>query len=162
MWPNPQEAADLVTFTEEILNGKNFIFCAVKIILTIVILKGKHAELLNVWCWIIFKLTSVNYFWRDRFQEVLLKCKRNKISKKKDIWVLKRNAWKTFIILWSLCFGITINLCASFSWLCFNFPFWCLLMRHLKRGNEMEFWMEINLDLNQATVTIVETSLWKC
>ena len=27
MWPNPQETADLVTFTEEILNG-NFIFCA--------------------------------------------------------------------------------------------------------------------------------------
>ena len=22
MWPNPQEPADLVTFTEEILNGK--------------------------------------------------------------------------------------------------------------------------------------------
>ena len=22
MWPNPQEIADLVTFTEEILNGK--------------------------------------------------------------------------------------------------------------------------------------------
>ena len=37
MWLNPQEPADLVTFTEEILNGKlhlwklmeNFIFCAV-------------------------------------------------------------------------------------------------------------------------------------
>ena len=28
MWPNPQETADLVTFTEEILM-KNFIFCAV-------------------------------------------------------------------------------------------------------------------------------------
>ena len=29
MWPNPQKTTDLVTFTEEILNGK-FIFCAVK------------------------------------------------------------------------------------------------------------------------------------
>ena len=29
MWPNPQEAADLVTLTEEILN-ENFIFCAAK------------------------------------------------------------------------------------------------------------------------------------
>ena len=29
MWPNPQETADLVTFTEEIHNG-NFIFCAVR------------------------------------------------------------------------------------------------------------------------------------
>ena len=28
MWPNSQETADLVTFTEEIING-NFIFCAV-------------------------------------------------------------------------------------------------------------------------------------
>ena len=32
MWPNPQKTADLVIFTEEILNGnntKNCIFCAV-------------------------------------------------------------------------------------------------------------------------------------
>ena len=27
MWPNPQEYADIVTFTEKILPGK-FIFCA--------------------------------------------------------------------------------------------------------------------------------------
>ena len=26
MWPNPQETADLATFTEEILNGKLFFF----------------------------------------------------------------------------------------------------------------------------------------
>ena len=30
MWPNPQEIADLVTFTEEIVNGKLHFFCAVK------------------------------------------------------------------------------------------------------------------------------------
>ena len=29
MWPNPQETADLVTFTEEILNGRLHFFCAV-------------------------------------------------------------------------------------------------------------------------------------
>ena len=29
MWPNPQQTADLVIFTEEILNGK-FHFCVVK------------------------------------------------------------------------------------------------------------------------------------
>ena len=29
MSPNPQETADLVTFTEEILNGKLRFFCAV-------------------------------------------------------------------------------------------------------------------------------------
>ena len=28
MWPNPQETADLITFTEEILNGKlPFLWC---------------------------------------------------------------------------------------------------------------------------------------
>ena len=29
MWPNPQEAADLVTFTDEILNGKLHFVCSV-------------------------------------------------------------------------------------------------------------------------------------
>ena len=28
MWPNPQKAADLVTFTEEILNGKLHFLCS--------------------------------------------------------------------------------------------------------------------------------------
>ena len=29
MWPNPYETADLVTFTEEIFNGKLQFLCAV-------------------------------------------------------------------------------------------------------------------------------------
>ena len=29
MWPNPQETADLVMFTEEILNGKLHFLCSV-------------------------------------------------------------------------------------------------------------------------------------
>ena len=29
MWPNPQETVDLVTFTEEILNGKLYFLCSV-------------------------------------------------------------------------------------------------------------------------------------
>ena len=29
MWPNPQFSADLVTFTEEILNGKLHFLCSV-------------------------------------------------------------------------------------------------------------------------------------
>ena len=29
MWPNPQETADLVTFTEEIVNGKLYFLCSV-------------------------------------------------------------------------------------------------------------------------------------
>ena len=33
MWPNPKETADLVTFTEETLNGKlHFLYCALSII----------------------------------------------------------------------------------------------------------------------------------
>ena len=28
MWPNPQQTADLVTFTEEILNGKLKFLCS--------------------------------------------------------------------------------------------------------------------------------------
>ena len=31
MWPNPQETADLVTFAEEILNGKLHFLCSVGI-----------------------------------------------------------------------------------------------------------------------------------
>ena len=29
MWPNPQFSADLVTFTEKILNGKLYFLCSV-------------------------------------------------------------------------------------------------------------------------------------
>ena len=28
MWPNPQEITDLVTFTEEIVNGKVYFLCS--------------------------------------------------------------------------------------------------------------------------------------
>ena len=34
MWPNPQEPADLVTFTDEILNGKLRFLCSVKNLLS--------------------------------------------------------------------------------------------------------------------------------
>ena len=34
MWPNPEETADLVTFTEEILNGKLRFFCSEETVLT--------------------------------------------------------------------------------------------------------------------------------
>ena len=30
MWPNPQETADLVKFTEEILNGKLYFLCSAR------------------------------------------------------------------------------------------------------------------------------------
>ena len=35
MWPNPQETADLVTFTEQILNGKLHFLCSDGIVLEI-------------------------------------------------------------------------------------------------------------------------------
>ena len=44
MWPNPQETAELVTFTEEILNGK-LRFCVVIVDYMLQILK---AELYSV------------------------------------------------------------------------------------------------------------------
>ena len=31
MWPDPQETADLVTFPEEIVNGKPHFFCSVTV-----------------------------------------------------------------------------------------------------------------------------------
>ena len=33
MWPNPQETVDLVTFTEEILNGKRHFLCNVNVVM---------------------------------------------------------------------------------------------------------------------------------
>ena len=30
MWPNPQETADSITFTEEIINGKRHFLCSDK------------------------------------------------------------------------------------------------------------------------------------
>ena len=37
MWPNPQETADLIVFTEEILNGKLYFLCRVWILLNFVL-----------------------------------------------------------------------------------------------------------------------------
>ena len=34
MWPNPQKTADLVTFTEDILNGKLHFLCSVTDLVT--------------------------------------------------------------------------------------------------------------------------------
>ena len=38
MWPNPQETADLVIFTEEIINGKAHFLCS-----DIVLIYGTHS-----------------------------------------------------------------------------------------------------------------------
>ena len=39
MWPNPQESVDLVTFTEEILNGKLHFLCSVNVEFQMKVLK---------------------------------------------------------------------------------------------------------------------------
>ena len=39
MWPNPQETADLVTFTEEILHGKLHFLCSVNVMGTKMVAK---------------------------------------------------------------------------------------------------------------------------
>ena len=50
MWPNPQETADLVTFTGEILNG-NFIFlqCYRQLLMFLVYIIQKFIIRLEVW-----------------------------------------------------------------------------------------------------------------
>ena len=61
MRPNPQETADLVTFTEEILNGKLYFLCG--IILTL--------EQFIFWkaLYVSFELTCIDFlgFTRDTF-----------------------------------------------------------------------------------------------
>ena len=50
MWPNPQESADLVAFTEEMLNGKLPFLCSVKVLNTVLLqqlLKNNDVKLEN-------------------------------------------------------------------------------------------------------------------
>ena len=54
MWPNPQFPADLVTFTEEILNGKLLFLCSERIIPTSNRWKHKNIEFMK------------NYYKQDR------------------------------------------------------------------------------------------------
>ena len=53
MWPNPQFPADLVTFTEEILNGKHFL-CSV-------CLNVFQGEFLNLPAFAILNTTSESF-----------------------------------------------------------------------------------------------------
>ena len=48
MWPNPQFPADLVTFTEEILNGKLHFLCGVPYYVR----NGVHYEYVALKVWI--------------------------------------------------------------------------------------------------------------
>ena len=57
MWPNPQEIADLVTFTEEIHNGKLLFLCCIA---TSLIVKPLHLD--------NFSLKSDNYQGKTPYQ----------------------------------------------------------------------------------------------
>ena len=64
MWPNPQKTVDLVTFTEEILNGKLNFLCSV----TIRKCYQGHANPLSYGCLlmtILKKIVQVKYMFRD-------------------------------------------------------------------------------------------------
>ena len=70
MWPNPQEAGDLITLTEKILNEKLHCFCSVKLIVQ----NGKinfrvtiqHVEANN-----IFNIVSVRT-WLESLSKILM------------------------------------------------------------------------------------------
>ena len=47
MWPNPEQTRDLVTFTEEMLNGKLHFLCSTKIISVQSISKSTYLNELN-------------------------------------------------------------------------------------------------------------------
>ena len=49
MWPNSQETADLVTFTEEILNGKLYFSCSESV---------EIANLIFFSEWVVFSIIS--------------------------------------------------------------------------------------------------------
>ena len=56
MWPNPQETADLATFTDEILNGELRSFlCSV--------------TSLEIWTDVPFKNTWIYLYWQEYIQK---------------------------------------------------------------------------------------------
>ena len=56
MWPNPQEIANLVTFTAEILNGKLHILCSVNVYLNGTLVRNK------IFC----------HFWKSRLMSQII------------------------------------------------------------------------------------------
>ena len=62
MWPNPQEPADLVTFTEEIPNGK-FYFYAVRAAVQAAVLTNKLALNLGIFYTSKAKYAGIRYYY---------------------------------------------------------------------------------------------------
>ena len=75
MWPNPQFLVDLVTFAEEILNGKFHFFCAVKYIwfkkkIIEVITKEQQELQENAKIYISREMFDYKYAWDKKYYKV--------------------------------------------------------------------------------------------
>ena len=104
MWPNPQETADLVTFTEENLNGKLHFLCSV------CILKILHRSL----CFII-KKHGLNLF-SPSFEGAVMKTEKTlmindclRISKVLGKFCIPTTYNFVTIYLWNLLFSWKVN-----------------------------------------------------
>ena len=68
MWPNPQDTADLVTFTEEILNGKLH-FCAVSGNMCITIVCYPVCQVIKL-IYLSILIKSFSYMTKNSEQEL--------------------------------------------------------------------------------------------
>ena len=89
MWPNPEETADLITFTEEILNGKlNFLSSDFDL--------GKQKHAINTW----------------KSFDPIIRCTLINISTGVFIWLLQFRLCNTLSYIY-----IFIYLQFTYSWL---------------------------------------------
>ena len=108
MWPNLQETSDLVTFTEEILNMENLIFCAV---FGVLYCKQKLCDDLYIW----------RKFDRNLMQILNLKFASNLFEHiiRKDLYetnlILKRCAFHFVGFQSAYCFYLQSTAKKSFS-----------------------------------------------
>ena len=88
MWPNLQSPADLVTFTEEILNRPGALDISFHVIFLRILVS------LNV-----FVISSVIRIWRSvRFHRIPTACSDQRITKKKDPFSCHKTHAQIFII----------------------------------------------------------------
>ena len=96
MWPNPQETAHWITFTEEILNEKLFFFVQWQLLLMFCILKKKKiypSYVSNHKSW------KASYFFNDLKQNKKKNNKKKALScSKKTLSIIKRNYIKKIMV----------------------------------------------------------------
>ena len=93
MWPNPQETADLFTFTEEILNGKlHFLWINFWLFLPAFLYRKSQAVAIANHCFITFSLDWIN--WKITRNELV-----SKVSDWRNMWRYARHIiWKILLI----------------------------------------------------------------